>query len=452
MSKIPCFCASLVVEFLNRSNLSIFDELVLETRCNLIKQSDFSCLYLAGWEVHMEYTSLSKLLYRDRGAYEQTYSERFYSPYAQHIDIKIGDWPAFFVVTPEIHDFTLAIQKADKKIYSLCYNLPGVAIEQFSRRCLIDEITLTNGIEGVHSTRREIGGVLAELGKKDRRKRFAGLVQKYVMLQENADIPLSTCEDIRNVYNDLVLSEVVEDDPKNAPDGKLFRKGIVDVTDATQKVIHRGLYPEDKIIDTMSRALTYLEDDSVELLYRICVFHYLLGYIHPFYDGNGRLNRFISSYMLGKELHPLLGYRLSYTIKEHISKYYKAYKICNHPRNRGDLTPFVLVFLEMIKESITHLSSALNERLDDLAHYSGIIKRLPYGDQSQYGKLYHVLIQAALFSETGISMLELSKFMELSPTTLRGLLRKIEGADLLHIEFSGHAKQYGANLKKMDEC
>lgn len=399
----------------------------------------------------MQYDSLSRLSYGDHDAYEQAYSDRFNSSYAQHIDIKIGEWPAFFVVTPEIHSLALAIQKADKTIHSLCYMLPGVAITQFSRRCLIDEIILTNGIEGVHSTRREIDGVLAELEKNDRRKRFAGLVQKYAMLQKRENIPLSTCEDIRNVYDDLVLREVAEDDPKNIPDGALFRKEIVDVTDATQKVIHQGLYPEEKIIDAMSRALKYLEDDSTELLYRICVFHYLLGYIHPFYDGNGRLNRFISSYMLGKELHPLLGYRLSYTIKENISKYYKAYKTCNLPRNRGDLTPFVLTFLEMIDKSTRQLSSALGDRLDALNHYSRLIDRLPYSDQSQYSHLYNVLIQAALFSERGISMQELSKGLKLSPNTLRGQLRKIEQAGLLQTALYGHAKQYNAILDEMDK-
>lgn len=399
----------------------------------------------------MAYEALSKQSYGDPAAYEQAYSERFHSPYAKHIDMKIGDWPAFFVVTPEIHELALAIQKADKKIDSLCYRLPGVAVTQFSRRCLIDEITLTNGIEGVRSTRREIDGVLAELGKKDRRKRFAGLVQKYVMLQENVDLPLSTCEDIRQIYDDLVLKEVAEDDPRNMPDGKWFRKEIVDVTDSTQRVIHQGLYPEEKIIDAMSRALKYLEDDSVELLYRICVFHYLLGYIHPFYDGNGRLNRFISSYMLGKELHPLLGYRLSYTIKENISKYYKAYKICNLSKNRGDLTPFVLVFLEIMEESTKQLLSALTGRWDALNHYGRIIERLPHGTESQYNSLYSVLIQAALFSERGISMQELSKGMELSPNTLRGQLRKIDEVGLLHTTLYGHAKQYSADLDEMDK-
>lgn len=399
----------------------------------------------------MEYISLAKLAYSNRESYEQIYQERFNSQYAQYLDIKIGDWPAFFVATPEIYALMMSIQKTDKKILYVYHKLPGVAIKQFSRRCLIDEIMLTNGIEGVHSTRREINGVLAELGKSNQRKRFVGLVQKYVMLQKREDLPLTTCQDIRKIYDDLALKEVVEDDPKNMPDGKVFRKGPVDVTTPTQKVIHQGLYPEEKIIDAMSKALDYLGDVSVELLYRICIFHYLLGYIHPFYDGNGRLNRFISSYMLGKELQPILGYRLSYTIKENIREYYKAFRVCNQPKNRGDLTPFVEMFLKIIEESTRQLLSALQERVNALDHYDKIIERLPNGKEGNYYQLYFVLVQAELFSENGISTEDLLEFMGVSRTTLRRQLQEIEKAGLLKVSLYGHAKHYNLDLDQADK-
>ena len=47
---------------------------------------------------------------------------------------------------------------------------------------------------------------------------------------------------------------------------------------------------------------------------------FLFAYIHPFYDGNGRTNRFISSYVLSHSFSPIVGYRLSYSVKERIEK------------------------------------------------------------------------------------------------------------------------------------
>ena len=317
----------------------------------------------------MPYPELKKVYYSDPEHYKDIYTTRYNSPYTQHIDFLIGQNPAFFVVTPEIQSRMLAIHKLDKKILLVCTKLPEAALGYFSRRCLIDEIILTNNIEGVYSTRREIGGILESLGKQDKNTRFKGLVQKYLMLQSNEPVSLQTCEDIRKIYDDLVLNEITEDDPQNIPDGVIFRKDSVTVQSPAQKDIHRGLYPESEVIAAMKKALAYLNDESVDQLYRISVFHYLLGYIHPFYDGNGRLNRFISSYLLSKELHPILSFRLSYTINENINEYYKSFKICNDPKNAGDLTPFLQMFLKIVQESIGQLLGALERRADQLLYY-----------------------------------------------------------------------------------
>ena len=102
----------------------------------------------------------------------------------------------------------------------------------------------------------------------------------------------------------------------------------------------------------MNQSLQFLYDESYEYLIRIAVFHYLFGYIHPFYDGNGRTSRLISSYLLSQRLNNLIGYRISYTIKEHITKYYEAFKVCNHVNNRGDLTPFEKMFFDFVDISL----------------------------------------------------------------------------------------------------
>lgn len=399
----------------------------------------------------MAYNLLRKIYYSNVDAYEATYQERFHSEYTHHIDFQIGSSDAFFVVTPQIHQKMLTIQKADKIVFALQEDLPTKAIQQFSARCLIDEIVLTNNIEGVHSTRKEIGGILSNLEKQDKRTRFHGLVRKYLMLQSEEAIPVVSCEDVRQIYNDLALKEVVEDNPENMPDGKIFRKGSVSVQSPTQKEIHQGVYPEEKIISTMEQALCYLNDENEELLYRTAVFHYLLGYIHPFYDGNGRLNRFISSYMLAQELEPVLSYRLSYTIKENLDKYYEAFKICNHPLNRGDLTPFVEMFLDIIEKSILTLVDALKKRQEQLLHYVSHINFLPGTDDSVCWNLYSILIQAQLFSEQGISTRDLLSHLDISRDTLRRKLEIVDNAGLLKKDRLKKENFYGINLTMLDE-
>lgn len=369
----------------------------------------------------MQKKRLDKLFYSNPAEYEQEYRRRFDDPDTIHLPLTINEHPAFFYVTPQMLNQIAAIERMDKRIIGL--DLPGVLVTQFINRCLYAEIKQTNNIEGVHSTRKEIDAVLQNPEKK---QRFFGIVRKYQQLGRKEEIPLRTCQDIRNIYDDLFSDEIAVMDEKDLPDGEIFRKELVNVHSETDKVIHKGVYPERAIIDAMNQALQFLQDETVDILIRIAVFHYLFGYIHPFYDGNGRTSRFISSYLLSKSLHPLMGYRISYTIKEHIHEYYEAFRICNAPRNKGDLTPFIEMFLSIVEIAMKNLLKSIIERLDKLSYYGNHSERLPNSRGfKRMADLYYVLIQAYLFSPYGIERQELVSYMNCSSSTVSKMLSTI---------------------------
>ena len=108
----------------------------------------------------MSYKELKSLFYGDANIYAQEYNKRFNSEEAIKLDFYIGENQAFFLNNAEVLTVAYKIQKLDKKIYKLCHTLPGVALTQYSKKCLIDEIVITNKIEGVHSSRKEIGEAL----------------------------------------------------------------------------------------------------------------------------------------------------------------------------------------------------------------------------------------------------------------------------------------------------
>lgn len=403
----------------------------------------------------MPYKELKKIYYKDQAAYAQEYEKRLNSSDAVRLNFQIGGKPAFFLETTEVLRLALKITQLDKEVAKLSNTLPGVAKEQYSKKCLIDEIVLSNKIEGVHSSRKEIGEALDILERQAQNRhehmRFLGLVNKYLKLMSEDVVSLETCQDIRNIYDEVFLQEVLEEDPQNKPDGKIFRKGPESVYSDAQKVIHQGVYPEEEIIKYMEEALQFLNGSDTEELYRICIFHYLIEYIHPFYDGNGRLGRFILSYCISKTLEPLVAYRISETIKENKTAYYRAFSVCNDRLNLGDLTPFLIMQLQMIYSAMVDLQKSLTEKLIQWHRYGQLVGSLPNATEQNMKSLYHYLIQASLFSEEGIPTSELMSLLEVkSYTTLKKLLNMIP-KEVLIIKTKNRVKFYELQLGFLDD-
>lgn len=402
----------------------------------------------------MPYTELKTIFYKNKDLYQHTYDMRYASDSTTHLDFSVSGHPAFFQQNTDVVLLLGKILQLDKQIALLCSKLPGEALNQYAKTCLIDEIVITNNIEGVHSSRKEIGEALAILEEQSQHKgkkvKFLGIVNKYYKLTKNETISLGTCQDIRDLYDELVLQEVVDEDMDNMPDGQIFRKGPEEVLSPSGKVIHKGLYPEGKIITAMEQALKILDDNSIPALFRICIFHYLIEYIHPFYDGNGRLGRFILSYCMAGQLEHLSALRISSTIKENINQYYKAFSTCNDPKNMADLTPFLISMLELIYKTEEELMRFLDSRLQRWTKYESLIQTVFKSSKEIDNNFYSVLIQAALFSEQGISTKELLAFLHTTRTTLKAKLSELDKAHLLAESKHGKEKFYQMNLVALD--
>lgn len=396
----------------------------------------------------MGYRSLRGLFHDPAADEKAVFEERFSDPRTIHLETTIKGFPAFIFMAPELYENAIAAARLDKEILKLELALPERALANYRNSCLIDEIVITNEIEGVHSTRREIGEVLELLEHNDRRGRFLGIVQKYALLQTRPNIPLETCQDIRSLYDDLVLEEVRATDPDSIPDGRYFRSKITHVVNQAGMVVHDGIEPEEEIIREMENALSLLNNASIEPFVRIAVFHFLFGFIHPFYDGNGRTSRFISSYCISQYFEPLAGLNVSCAIKENIEKYYKGFSICEHPLNKGDLTPFVISFTDIIVDAMRKLRNSLSERriaFDRALNHIG--SRVP--EQSRH--VAETLAAASLFTFDGISIDGLSTEEGVTRQTLYKRLAPLQSKGLVTTEKIGRRLFYKLDLKRLSD-
>lgn len=394
----------------------------------------------------MNYELLSSLYYKSKNEYEQEYNNRFHSIASKRLNISIEENQCFYILTEEVVNKLYNIMVLNQKLDKLTSEIPGIALQQYIKKCLIDEIVLTNEIEGVVSTRKDINEILENV--EDKNKRLTGLVNKYLKLCSEENIDIITCNDVRNIYNDLLWEEISEDDKLNLPDGVYFRKEGVDVLSPFKKVIHKGVMPEEKINLMMTQALNILNDRDIIPILRIAIFYYLFGYIHPFYDGNGRTGRFISSYLLSKELNTLTGFELSYAIKENISQYYKGFKTVNEKKNKGDLTPFIILFLDILSKELESLNNSVIKRINIINRYSKVIEVMEKKDKQKQNIIF-VIFQETLFGEAGIDVSSLVEFTETSKYKVTQVLKEYD--DMLVKNKIGRKKYYSFDLDAVDE-
>ena len=387
----------------------------------------------------MAYQTLVDIYYKaGESVWEETYQQRFHGLFAQHFPFSIGQYgysrrhPAFYCITNEMTLLLHHILSDSLKLTGCIQQTPPVGIGQFLRSLLIAEVKSSNDIEGVRSTRREIALAMAQQ-KPQQYVRLWGIVNKYHKIIAGEVLPLSSCEDVRRLYDEFLWQEIHRDNPRNLPDGALFRKESVDIVSGTGKTLHRGTTSEEEIQRQMIYALEVLHSKEIPRLIGLSLFHYFFAHIHPFYDGNGRLIRFITSYYLAKEIHPTVALRLSGFIKENKKAYYDSFTLTENDKNRGDLTPFILSSLTLIHAAVTGTAAVLQHKKQEFDQYARLLEQVKAEDDLAR-RIYHVLLQAMIYSDGGASMDEIQHTLGIkSRKTIERRLQRIPQA-LLYIE------------------
>ena len=219
-------------------------------------------------------------------------------------------------------------------------------------------------------------------------------------------------------------------DDAHVPDGRLFRKDGVDVIAGGVNVIHRGLEPEEKIVEAMASMLALAEDEGLPSLYAALASHYLFEYAHPFYDGNGRTGRYLCSLMLDRSLSKPTVLSLSRVILEHRDQYYKAFRSVENPMNKGELTFFVMEMMSLVRKAqldvIDRLDCArrrqgeLRELMDDVIERADLKKKQEQG-------IVFMLMQYETFGMFGdASVEEVADYLKVGTQAARKHLRVLE--------------------------
>lgn len=382
--------------------------------------------------------------------FEKVYHDRFHFETAIHAGLHIKPmkqshvYPLYYIPTNRMLKWVTQIYNIAKSLDQTFHQLPPIARKQFVQECLIEELFHTNQLEGIESTKEEIAKSTREvLQNKKMKKRFGSMIQSYIrLLNHEFQLP-RTPKDIRQIYDEITQDEI---DPDELPDGEIFRKEVAYVLkkSGSGKVIHQGIIPESKIIAQMQEWLHFLnEETNIPTLLKLAISHYYFGYIHPFYDGNGRTSRFISSMYLSKELGTSASLSLSRGCNQYKNKYFEAFEVTNSFRNKGEMNHFIESFLEIIADALEKMYVELKEKdkllqlaVEKMQHDQNL-KSLP----SIYSDCMFILVQHYFFDTSeGVTIRELTDVLEKSNVTVRKVVKELLKRSL--IEQKGERPAY----------
>lgn len=174
----------------------------------------------------------------------------------------------------------------------------------------------------------------------------------YLLLNQFESIDVDSINEIVEILesdNNVTLSE------KMREDNSLYRKNRVGVYSFGKygegELVHEGM--DSKLISESIKNIIPFQNnvdcDFNELIINVSIAHLLFEYIHPYYDGNGRLGRMLILWMTNNSNYPGSGYSISELIYMNKSKYYNA---LNHSQTTKDLTYFIVFMNEIMTESL----------------------------------------------------------------------------------------------------
>ena len=398
----------------------------------------------------MKYEKLRILSYD--GDVKEEYSKRFNSyttiktnirihPFFREQRILDETFELFYLPLPSMLRKEEEIRYNSEKLKNLEANLPGVAKFNIIASNITDEIQSSNETEGIESSKMEISETILMREKKTRtNKRFLGIVNMYMsLMNEETYLSIKEPKDFRDIYNSLFEDE---QSITEWPDGKLFRDLPVSLKrKKDDSIAHIGDANEQEIINSLEKLIFFMNSKDYPFLEKCIISHYYLEYIHPFYDGNGRLGRFIISSYLARKLDLFTGVSISNSINKNREKYYDALLEVSNPRNQGEVTHLIEDLLEIILEgqnnSLNQLKettakmNVLDDYLKSVKDIKGNEKNVLYGYLQDYVfASYQNLEDSTIANFLGFSRYKMNQLLD--KLTDLGYLIKVKQKPVIH--------------------
>lgn len=241
---------------------------------------------------------------------------------------------------------------------------------------IMEEAISSSQMEGANTTRKKA----KEMIQKEQKPRNKSeqmilnnfITMKHIVQHKNEDI---TPEKIRHIHK--LMSNMTLD---NMHDEGKFRDNndIFVVNHTNSEVVHTPPSHEEleKLMDDLC---SFFNNDTKNFIHPIikgCIIHFMVGWIHPFTDGNGRTARALFYWYMLKKGYWLTAYlSISRIIKDSKNQYEKAYLYSENDDN--DLSYFITYQVKTMEKAFDALKEYITRKQKEVIQAARFM-RIPF--------------------------------------------------------------------------
>lgn len=243
---------------------------------------------------------------------------------------------------------------------------------------LIEEAITSSQLEGAATTRKVAKEMLRE-GRKPRTRGEQMIFNNYHAMQFIRTITGEKLTPAIVLELHRILMEDTLDDPKAA--GRFRREEddihVVDTRDSVVLHTPPRATELEKRMDKLCRFANEMDGDTfIHPVIRSIILHFILGYDHPFVDGNGRTARAVFYWSMLSQRYWLTEYiSISRILKGAPGEYARAYLYTETDDN--DVTYFIIHQLKVILRAIHDLQTYFVKKSSEVHEIETMIRKSP---------------------------------------------------------------------------
>ncbi len=282
-----------------------------------------------------------------------------------------------FTINIKIANALMRIESIKEKVKDL--PITPALLKTLRETAKLQSTHYSTQIEGNRLTQKEVKQVIKDkehfAGRVRDEKEVKGYYLAFEWLEKNLNNSLN--ENLIKKIHSLVLGE---GRTKTKP--TTYRDGQNVISDSSNGAIVY-MPPEAKDVSALMLELVeWLNDESTEDFpypIKAAIAHYQFATIHPYYDGNERTARLLTTFILHQGGYGLKGiYSLEEYYANNLAKYYEAISIGDHHnyyegRAESDITKwveyFILGMVEAFESVARNAEKLATEKIEDKSDY-----------------------------------------------------------------------------------